>query len=385
MSARLDFDWAATNPLRPEARAALLEALDEGVGNASSAHAAGRRARALVQSARRAFAAALGAQRDDVFFLGSGSEANLVALEGALAAGEDRCPHVLASAVEHPSVLEPLRRLEARGAIELELIPVDARGRVDPAGAAARLRPTTRLVSVMLANHEVGTLQPVAAIAAALAAARRERPPLLHCDATQACGKLPTSLTDLGADLLVVTPHKFGGPRGVGVLARRAGVRLATPLSPGRQEQGLRGGTEDVAAIHAAAAALGAALATREATAARLAAGCARLTEGLARALPDASFHSDPQSGAIGIVNLSLPDLRGEWLVAALDLRGVAVSHGAACASLASLPSHVLVAMGAADRAANSLRISFGGSTSDADLDSLVGHVRAAVVQLRLR
>lgn len=381
MNGRLYFDWAATAPLRPEARAALIEALGDDYANASSAHAFGRHARAALTRARRTFADALEVERDDLFFLGSGSEANLVALEGSISALPPSRRHLLVSAIEHPSVLDPLERAAKLGSIELETIPVDRFGRVDPDEVARRCRPTTGLVSVMLANHEIGTLQPVAAIAAVAHRVGAR----LHCDATQACGKVDVALPALHADLVVVSPHKFGGPRGVGVLARRRGIELRSPLSPGRQEQGVRGGTEDVASCVAAAAALTAARAEQAALAPRLRDFATSFTTQLRLALPDVTLHSNDEYGVPGLVNFSFAELRGDWLVAALDQREVAVSHGAACASLAAIPSPILAAIGAHERAANSLRVSMGCTTTRDAVEELVRRVHSAVVQLRAR
>jgi cysteine desulfurase len=375
----LYFDWAATAPLRDEARDAWLKLSAASFGNASSLHQWGQRARAELQRARRSFATALGCERDDLCFTGNGSEANLLGLAGAVAALPTDRRHVLVSAIEHPSVLGPLERLARAGAIELETLPVDSFGRVDPVKVEARCRPTTGLVALQAANHEIGTLQPVAQVAARL----RSRHVLIHCDATQALGKIPCSLEALGCDLLVASPHKFGGPRGVGVLARRSAVMLKTPLSPERQEQGLRGGTEDVAAIVAAAVALEAALEEQAALSSRLSELTRHFATRLAALLPDITLHSTVEYGLPGLLNVSVPGLRGDWLVTELDRRAVAVSHGSACASLAAVPSPVLVAIGAAGRAKESVRVSMGRSTTRDDVDELVTRLVAAVVQLR--
>ncbi len=378
---RLYFDWAATAPLRPEAKAALLEALGDDYGNASSAHAFGRHARAALQRARRTFANSLEVARDDLFFLGNGSEANLVALDGSVSALKRNRRHVLVSAVEHASVLETLEHTARRGEIELETLPVDRFGRVAPAELARRCRPTTGLVSVQLANHEIGTLQPVAE----LAAVAHRHGARFHCDATQGAGKVALSLPALGVDLLVLSAHKFGGPRGVGVLARAPKVELRTPLSPGRQEQGLRGGTEDVASIVAAAAAWQSARDEQHELGSRLRELAARFVAQLSTELPDVTLHSSAEYGVPGLVNLSFEGLRGDWLVAALDALDVAVSHGSACSTLAALPSPVLAAIGAAERSTQSIRVSMGRATTHAAVDELVRRLHAAVVSLRSR
>jgi cysteine desulfurase len=377
--APLYFDWAASAPLRDEARAVLLDHLDPRfgptIGNASSLHSFGRAAQNALTAARRALGEALGAGRDDVLFTGNGSEANLLAVVGAARALPRDRRHVLVTPIEHPSVLEPLASLAQSGEIELETLAVDREGRVDPDEVERRVRPATGLVSIMFANNEIGTIEPIAAIARRM----RTRHVLFHCDASQAVGKVVVRFDELGVDLLTASSHKFGGPRGVGIVLKRAHVVLKSPLSSGRQEQGMRGGTEDVASCAAAAAACVAAVAEQPQLATRLAALTADFRHALRRAFPDVSLHSPERYVVPGLVNFSLPKVHGAWLVAALDRFGVAVSHGAACASRAALPSHVLVAIGASDAARGAVRVSMGRTTTRDDLDSLLARlVRAA-------
>ena len=377
--APLYFDWAASAPLRDEARAVLLEHLDPRfgptIGNASSLHSFGRAAQNALTVARRSIGVALGVGRDEVLFTGNGSEANLLAVVGAARALLPGRRHVLVTPIEHPSVLEPLEALAKAGEIELETLAVDREGRVDPDEVERRVRPATGLVSIMFANNEIGTIEPIAAIARRM----RTRHVLFHCDASQAVGKVAVQFAELGVDLLTASAHKFGGPRGVGIVLKRSDVALSSPLSSGRQEHGLRGGTEDVAACAAAAAACVAAVAEQPQLATRLAALTTDLRAALVRALPDVSLHSPERYGVPGLVTFSLRKCDGAWLVAALDRFGVAVSHGAACASRAALPSHVLVAIGAGDAARGAVRISMGRTTTRADLDSLLARlVRAA-------
>lgn len=380
--APLYFDWAASAPLRDEARAVLLDQLDPDsgarFGNPSSLHSFGRAAHQQLTAARRAIATALHARRDEVHFTGNGSEANLLAAVGAARALPAGRRHVLVSPIEHPSVLEPLTALAKEGAIELELLVVDRAGRVDPAGVEPRLRPATGLVSLMLANHEIGVVEPVAAVARVL----RPRGVLLHSDASQAVGRIPVRFDELGVDLLTASAHKFGGPRGVGLVLRRDGVALASPLSSGRQESGLRGGTEDVAACAAAAAACVAAVAEEPRLGPRLRALGEQLEERLRAAWPDVSLHSSARCGIPGLVNFSIAGVAGAWLVAALDRVGVAVSHGAACESRAALPSPVLLAIGADDAARGAVRVSMGRTTTSDDLDSLLERLARAVADL---
>jgi cysteine desulfurase len=374
--APLYFDWAASAPLRDEARAVLIAHLDPKFGNASSLHAPGRAARQALTAARRAVAVALGAARDDVVFTGNGSEANLLALVGAARALPPGRRHVLTTPIEHPSVLEPLESLARDGALELELLPVDREGRVEPDAVERALRPSTGLVSIQLANNEIGTIQPVGEIARRL----RPRNVVLHSDASQAVGKIAVRLDELGVDLLTASAHKFGGPRGVGIVLKRDGVALRSPLSSGRQESGLRGGTEDVAACAAAAAACTAAVAEQPGLADRLSALAAELRARLRDGWADVTIYSPERWVVPGLVNFALPGVRGDWLVAALDRAGVAVSHGAACSSRAALPSHVLLAIGAdAAAARGAVRVSMGRATTRDDLDSLLARLRRAV------
>lgn len=372
----LYFDWAASAPLRDEARAVLIAHLDPKFGNASSLHAPGRAARQALTAARRAVAAALGAARDDVVFTGNGSEANLLALVGAARALPSDRRHVLTTPIEHPSVFEPLESLARDGALELELLPVDREGRVDPDAVEHALKPSTGLVSIQLANNEIGTIEPVGEIARRL----RLCNVVLHSDASQAVGKVAVRFDELDVDLLTASAHKFGGPRGVGIVLKRDGVALRSPLSSGRQESGLRGGTEDVAACAAAAAACTAAVAEQPELADRLAALAAELRARLRDGWADVTIYSPERWVVPGLVNFALPGVRGDWLVAALDRAGVAVSHGAACASRAALPSHVLLAIGAdASSARGALRVSMGRATTRDDLDSLLARLRRAV------
>jgi cysteine desulfurase len=377
------FDHAATAPLRDEARDALQSLLARPLGNPSSLHAAGREARTLLTQARRTFADVLGCPRDGVVFTGNGSEANVLALAGSIHDLPRTRRHVLTTPVEHPSVLDCLRELQRQGAVEIELLPVDRSGRVAIEDVRACLRDATGLVSVMLVNNELGTIEPVAAIAEVLCRSPDARKPLLHCDASQAIGKIPASFGALGCDLMTVSPHKFGGPPGIGVLLVRSGVSLHSPLSAGRQEAGLRGGTESVAACAAAAAALRAAVEELPREGPRLHALAEELARELRARFPDLVVHSPERDVVPGLVNVSIPGVPGAWFVAAMDRRGVAISHGSACASLAAVPSHVLAAIGAGAFARSSVRVSMGrGSTRD-DVAAFLARAAAAVAEIR--
>lgn len=367
-------DHAAAAPLRPEARAAMLEALDAGLGNPSSAHDAGRRARARIEAAREEVAAALGTHPLAIVFTSGATEANNLAIQGiALARGA--ATRIAVAATEHASVLAPARALGAAGHPIIEL-PVDRAGRVharDVAGA----RPD--LLSVALVNAETGLVQDVAP----LAAAARARGGLVHVDGAQAPAFLPVAVDALDADLVTVSSAKLGGPAGAGALFVRRETAIAPLLRGGPQEQGVRAGTENAAAIVGFATALALAVAEREREVARLGALRDRLRAGVITAWPDvrctlpADAHEAPH-----VVNVVLPGVVGEDMVAALDLEGVAASTGSACAAGAAEPSHVLLAMGRTPtEARGSLRLSLGWSSTAADVDAIV----AAVARVRAR
>lgn len=374
---RVYADYAAAAPLRPEARAAMLEALDAALGNPSSVHAAGARARARLESAREAVAQALGAHPLEVIFTSGATEANNLALTGlAASAHADRARvHFAVAATEHASVLAPARALAAAGHRVTELA-VDGQGRVDPAEVAAVAPDVLALAGV---NAETGVAQDVAALAAAV----RARGARVHVDAAQAAPFVPLAAATRGADVLTLSSPKVGGPAGAGALWVRRGTPLAPLFHGGPQEQGLRAGTENVAAIVGFATALTLAVADREREVARLSALTTRLRTGIAATWPAACFTLAPDTPAAPhITNMVLPGLVGEDVVAALDLEGVAAATGSACAAGAAEPSHVLLAMGrSAAEARGALRLSLGFASTAADVDAIL----AALARVRGR
>jgi len=363
-------DYNATAPLRIEARAAMDGLADRRPGNPSSAHTAGRIARAALEQARRALAASVGVAANEIVFTGGGTEANNVAVFGAVP--DPRAAHIVASPLEHASVLGPLRELERRGAA-VSWLSVDGEGRVPLDAVAQALRPETALVTVGWANNEIGTVQPIAAIAALC----RARAVLFHVDAVQALGKLPIALA--GIDLVALSAHKLGGPMGIGALVVRRGVALRPLTWGGEQERGLRPGTESAIAAAGFAAALaaeqgdsGAATALRERLWTRLA------------TLPGARRYSPAQDCLPNTLNAGFAGVRGEALVAGLDLEGVAVSVGSACAAGSGEPSHVLRAIGCdAVAAAAGVRFSLGRDTTAAEIDVAAAAVARVVEQVR--
>jgi len=376
---RIYLDHNAGAPLRPEARAAMLEVLAGPPANPSSAHREGARARRLIEEARASVATLIGARPADVVFTSGATEANNLALRGVLpgAGGRDR---LAVSAIEHASVIETAQALAASG-VRVVVVPVDQAGCVDAGRVATACDERTVLVSVGLANGEVGSVAPVAEIAYAL----RGRGIALHTDAAQAAGRLPVDVAALGVDLLSLSSHKLGGPPGVGALWVRPGTPLRPLLTGGPQERGRRAGTEPVAAIAGFGAAARAAAVELPVVAARMVALLDRLWQGLVTAVPDVVRHG-PLDGARlpNTLNVRMPGCASESLLVLLDLAGVAVSLGSACAAGAPEPSHVLRAMGLDDEAArNGLRMSLGPATTTSEIDAVVDLVPRLVGRIR--
>ena len=363
MTSRVYLDWNATTPLRPEAKAAMAHAWEVG-GNPSSVHAEGREARRLVEDARAAIASAVGADAANVVFTSGGTEANALALTPGLRRGKgERVERLVVSAIEHASVLSGGRF--ARDAIST--IGVTRDGIVDLARLRIQLEGPPALVSIMLANNETGAIQPVAEAAEMVHAAGG----LLHVDAIQALGKIPFDLASTGADLISLSAHKIGGPKGVGALVLAEGVESLSPLlRGGGQEKGRRAGTEDVAGIAGFGAAAKAALSALEVNAASEQPLRERLENGL-KQTPGAVIFADSVERLPNTVLFAIPEFRAETAVIGFDLAGIAVSSGSACSSGKVQPSHVVEAMGfGPELARGAVRLSLGWSTTPADIES---------------
>jgi cysteine desulfurase len=374
-------DHAATTPLRPEVLEAMLPYLTDHWGNPSSIHTSGRRARQGLDEARESVAGILGCRPREVVFTGGGSEADNLAIKGVAWAASARGREIVTTAVEHKAVLNTCAVLERHGFI-VHVVPVDRYGRVDPSDVAAAITEHTILVSVMYANNEVGTVQPVAEIGAIC----RERRVPFHVDAVQAAGFLSLDVNALQVDLLSLGAHKIYGPKGVGALFVRAGTQLLPQASGGAQERQRRAGTEDVAGIAGFARALELAqgdAATRDAENARLAELRDALIAGLT-AVPGASLTGHPVERLPNSASFVFDGLEGGELVAALDLDGIEASTGSACTTGSVDPSHVLLAMGLDPQLAHgSLRMTVGRATTAADIARSLEATRAAVERLR--
>ena len=381
-------DNNATTPLLPAVRDSMLPWLTDGFGNAASAHRVGQRARQTVEDARERLAALLDAHADEVIFTSGATEANNLAVFRLAGAPPG---HVVASPVEHPSVSEPVRQLAAAG-LAVNWLPVDDSGVVSAEALAEVLRPETRLVTVQLANHETGTVQPIADLVSGgvhphrpTAGMNPAAPEILfHCDATQAVGKLPVYFHDLGVTSLSLSAHKFHGPQGIGALLLRRGTRLPPLLWGGHQQQGRRPGTEPVALVVGLATALD--LAVRDLTTRRerVLALRRRFLDRLRTTAAPVVLNGQTEDGVPNTLNLSFPGCPADALLMNLDLAGVACSTGSACSSGSLLPSPVLQAMMvSADRLHSAMRFSLSFLLTESDIDEAVRTIAAAVQRLR--
>jgi cysteine desulfurase len=374
-------DHNATTPIAPEVRDAMRPYLGDEFGNPSSAHAHGRAARMAVSRAREQVAALVGGEPESVVFTGSGSEADNLAIVGVALAHVGERDHIVTSAIEHPAVLAACAYLERRLGFRITRVGVDRFGIVDPDDVRHAIEPRTALISIMRANNEVGTLQPIAEIARIA----RDHEVVMHTDAAQAVGKIRTDVDELDVDLLTVVGHKMGAPKGVGALYVRPGTRLDPVIHGGGQERGLRAGTENVPYI----AGLGAACAL---AARRLATGADadvrelrdRLHAALRTAVPGLELNGHPQLRLPNTLNVSFPGRDGERLLAATP--GIAAATGSACHSGRTEPSPVLTAMGIDPaRALGAVRLSLGYDTTQAEIDQAAALLADAAAADRVK
>ncbi len=376
---RYYFDHNATTPVAPEVIQAMLPCFGEAYGNASSIHHFGQQAKMLLEAARRQVAGLLHCRPTEIVFTSGGTEANNLAVLGSVRRSSKRDRHVIATAFEHPSVLDACRQLEKEG-VDVTYLTVGSAGVVSPEDVRAALRPSTVLITVMHANNEMGAIQPIGEIAAIA----REAGVALHSDGVQSTGKIPVDVSELGMDLYSLSGHKIYGPKGAGALYVRKGARLGPILFGGRHERDRRPGTENVAGLVGLGAAAELARRDLPAEAPRLAALRDRLERALLERLPHAGVNGGGAPRVPNTTNLYFDFLEGESMVIALDLKGMAVSTGAACSSGSVEPSHVLTAIGLSDeRARASLRFSLGRQNTAEQVDALIEAVDGAVEHLR--
>lgn len=381
-SKRIYLDHAAATPLSDAARSAM-HAVADIFGNPSSLHEEGRAAHAVLAASRSTVAGILGAAPSEVVFTGSGSEADALAIRGTAHAYRHAGSHIVVSAIEHKAVLKAAESLEKEG-FSVTYLPVDAEGSVSPEALAASLREDTVLVSIMYANNEIGTVEPIRKLADAVRKHRGARTtPLFHTDACQAPGSLSIRPEELGVDLMTLNSAKIYGPKGIGALYIRNGVRLE-PVVGGEQEQGLRGGTENIGLIAGFAAAFEEAESKRAEEAPRLAALRDLLIAEIVRLVPEATVNGSKRARLPNNVHVSLPSIEGESVLLKLDAEGIACSTGSACSALDLVPSHVLCAIGQDPEIMHgSVRMTLGRSTTEADVRFAAEALARAFASLR--
>ena len=372
MPGRSYFDHNATTPVSPEALAAMLPSLTERYGNASSIHLDGQKARQTLETARRQVARLLQARPNEIVFVSGGTEADNLALTGVVNASSRAFKHVITTTIEHPAVLNTCNHLRA----EVTYVEVGPSGVVDPSDIKNALRPDTILISMMHANNELGTIQPIGEIAGLA----REAGVLFHSDGVQAAGKLAHTATDL----YTISGHKLGAPKGVGALYVRDKLRIHSMLHGGRHERERRAGTENVPGAAALGAACAWAIEHRDEESARLVRLRDRLERGILSSAMGAVVNCASSSRTPNTSNIRFDGIQGEAMVIALDLKGFAVSSGAACSSGSVEPSHVLTAIGMSEEEARScVRFSLGRNNDESQVDALIDAVTAAAAHLR--
>jgi cysteine desulfurase len=377
---RVYADYNATTPLDPQVLEAMLPYLRDHFGNASSVHTFGREARAAIDDARVRLAKLLGAQEGEIVFTGGGTEADNMAVFGTVRANRKRGRHIITSSIEHHAVLHACQYLEKTGECEVTYLPVSRECLIDPADLRGAMRPESVLVSIMSANNETGTIQPVKELAAIC----RERGVTFHTDAVQSFGKQPLNVNDWGVDLLSTAAHKFYGPKGVGALYIRRGTKLDPLLFGGSHENERRAGTENVAAIVGMAKAAELATAQMGEEQSRLFGLIEKLGDSITRRIHGAHRNGHAGQRIGNTINFSFEGCEEEGLLLGLDLEGVAVSSGSACAVGSLEPSHVLKAMGLPHELARAaVRFSFGKASTPGDMDYIFKALDRVVERLR--
>jgi len=371
-------DNAATTRMSPEVLAAMTPFFQGEYGNASSLYRLGQTARKAVETAREQAAALLGCDRNEIFFTGCGTESDNWALKGAARARKAKGRHIISTKIEHPAVLQSLKALEREG-FEITLLEVDRQGKISLDGLLAAIRPETILLSIMTANNEVGTIQPISEIGRIA----REKNICFHTDAVQAGGHIPLDVDTFGVDLLTLSAHKIYGPKGVGLLYIRKGTKIENLIDGGGHERGRRSGTENVPGIVGFGQALEEARGDLEQEMARVTALRDRLVEGVLR-IPDTALTGHPTDRLPGSASFTVKYIEGESMILMLDMDGIAASSGSACSSGSLDPSHVLLACGLNhEEAHGSLRLTLGRYSTEEDVDYILEKFPPIVERLR--
>lgn len=372
-------DHAATTPVRKEVIDAMLPYFNEKFGNPSSIYSIGRDSKKAIEESREKVAKVIGAEPREIFFTGSGTEADNWAIKGVAYANRQKGKHIITSAIEHHAVLHTCQYLESDG-FEVTYLPVDADGLVSAEQVRAAIRPDTILITIMFANNEIGTIQPIAEIGKVA----REKGVYFHTDAVQAMGNVLINVSELNVDLLSMSSHKFYGPKGIGALYVRKGVKLTSFMHGGAQERGRRASTENVPAIVGLAAALEIAVTNMDQYNEKLIALRDRTIKEIEQKIPFIKLNGHREKRLPGNVNFSFEFIEGESLLLMLDMKGIAASSGSACTSGSLDPSHVLLAIGLPHETAHgSLRLTFGDENTDADVDALMEVLPTIVTRLR--
>jgi len=376
---RIYMDHSATTPVAPEVMQAMLPYLSDKFGNASSLHSFGQEAAEALEESREKVAKLLGASPEEIVFTSGGTESDNLALKGIARSNSELGKHIITTCVEHPAILETCKKLEKEG-FAITYLPVTGEGMVDLAALEASIRPDTILISVMHANNEVGTIQPLEEISKLAA----EKDIYLHTDAVQSVGKIPTDVNALGVDSLSLSAHKLYGPKGVGALYIRRGTKLESIVQGGGHERGLRSGTENVAGIVGLARAADLASQEMQSEAKRLTDLRDKLAKMVLDSVKDAWINGSMQRRLPGSLNFGFSYVEGESLLLYLDSKGIAVSTGSACSSHKLQPSHVLLSLGLKpEQCHGSLRITMGRSNTTEDVDYVAECITQAVERFR--
>lgn len=372
-------DHSATTYVKPEVLEAMMPYFTEKFGNASSIYSLGRESKKAVEESRERVAAAIGAQAKEIFFTGSGTEADNWAIKGVAYANKAKGNHIITTAIEHHAVLNTCQYLENEG-FEVTYLPVDENGLVTPTQVREAIKPNTILITIMFANNEIGTIQPIAEIGKIA----KEKGVYFHTDAVQAVGNIPINVLDMNIDLLSISSHKFYGPKGVGTLYVRKGVKITSFLHGGHQERGRRASTENVAAIVGLGKAIEIAVKNIHEYNKKLLSLRERTIEEITKRIPFIKLNGDRHQRLPGNVNFSFEFIEGESLLLMLDMKGIAASSGSACTSGSLDPSHVLLAIGLPHEIAHgSLRLTFGEDNTQEDVDYLMEVLPMIVERLR--
>lgn len=371
-------DNAATTRISDLAFEKMVPFLREQYGNASSQYSLGVKAKYAIEQARQQAATAIGAEAAEITFTSGGSEANSWVLRGVAEMFSGKAIHILTSSIEHHSVLNACHTLKSMGA-EITYLPVNGHGTVEIANVISETRPNTKLVSIMLANNEIGTIQPITEIGKYL----HERDILFHTDAVQAVGHIPVDVNDLQVDFLSASAHKFNGAKGTGFLYKRSGLKLPSLVFGGDQEHGFRAGTENVAGIVALGYAIEESVAEMQSTSSRLKTMVNNTVKGIQETIPSVRMNGDIENRLPGTVNLRFDGVSGESLMNLLDLKGVCVSTSSACNSGKDIPSHVLLALGLSEeQAKSSIRISYGRYNTLEEVEMVVENICKAYIKI---